>query len=161
MVGGYPIQGLMWGILWPGLDGGRYPIPGGWGYPGQVWIVGGTQGTPLGQVWMVGGYLIPGVGVPWPGLDGGGGTWGNPPYPPTRQSSIASTCYAGGGMPLAFTQEDFLVFLFSRIHSFRFFDARKKNKCRRITSFGPNFSQMFSQINKVGLRPWRIFDRSW
>ena len=34
--------------------------------------------------------------------------WGTPP-PPIRQSSIASTCYAAGGMPLAFTQEDFLV----------------------------------------------------
>ena len=33
--------------------------------------------------------------------------WGTPP---TRQSSIASTCYAAGGMPLAFTHEDFLVF---------------------------------------------------
>ena len=30
--------------------------------------------------------------------------------PPTiRQHSIASTCYPAGGMPLAFTQEDFLV----------------------------------------------------
>ena len=39
---------------------------------------------------------------PPPGLDGV-----HPP--PIRQSSIASTCYAAGGMPLAFTQEDFLV----------------------------------------------------
>ena len=31
-------------------------------------------------------------------------------YPfPSRDSSIVSTCYAAGGMPLAFTQEDFLV----------------------------------------------------
>ena len=29
-------------------------------------------------------------------------------YPP-GQSSTASTCYAEGGVPLAFTQEDFLV----------------------------------------------------
>ena len=62
-------------------------------------MVGGTQGTtspgldgggvlrvPPEQVWMVG-------GIP----------------PPMRQSSTASTCYAAGGVPLAFTQEDFLV----------------------------------------------------
>ena len=32
--------------------------------------------------------------------------------PPIAQSSIASTCYAVGGVPLAFTQEDFLVAYF-------------------------------------------------
>ena len=39
-------------------------------------------------------------------MSGGGGTPGTPPPP-----GIASTCYgyAAGGMPLAFTQEDFLV----------------------------------------------------
>ena len=37
-----------------------------------------------------------------------GGTPSLPP-PPIAQSSIASTCYAVGGVPLAFTQEDFLV----------------------------------------------------
>ena len=41
--------------------------------------------------------------------------WGTPQtwdwvYPP-RQISIASTSYAAGGVPLAFTQEDFLVFI--------------------------------------------------
>ena len=48
----------------------------------------GRGGTPS-QVW-VGGYPISGLG-------------GVPP------PSIASTCYAAGGMPLAFTQGDFLV----------------------------------------------------
>ena len=64
---------------------------------------------------------------PWPDLDGGGIPPGQvlmmgvPEVPPTRtgrgtpiqpirQSSIAGTCYAAGGMPLVFTQEDFLVF---------------------------------------------------
>ena len=71
---GYPITGLD-GVggtqctLQPGLDGG--------GTPSQVWMVGGTQGTP----------------------------------PPMRQSSIAITCYVAGSVPLAFTQEDILVFL--------------------------------------------------
>ena len=75
---------------------------------------GGAGGTPF-----------PGldrVGTPFPGLDwrvphprSGWGVpilartgWGTPP-PPIRQSSIASTCYVAGGMPLAFTQEDLLV----------------------------------------------------
>ena len=112
MVGGNPI---------PGLDGGGYPIPGvgvpwpgldGWGVP-----------HPRSGWW----------GVPWPGLDvhcipqdgvpptmTGWGTpptmtrWGTPHhdwmgYPPPPATSIASTCYAAGDMPLAFMQEDFLV----------------------------------------------------
>ena len=38
-----------------------------------------------------------------------------PPSGDRRQNSIASTCYAAGGMPLAFTQEHFLVvFIFMR-----------------------------------------------
>ena len=45
--------------------------------------------------------------------------WGDGEYPPSRSdhrmggtpywNSITCTCYAVGGMPLAFTQEDFLV----------------------------------------------------
>ena len=59
--------------------------------------------------------------------DLGGGTqvWVPPRhgmgYPPTRQISIASTCYMAGSMPLAFTQEDFLVkieYLFISIAGF-------------------------------------------
>ena len=34
-----------------------------------------------------------------------------PPPPTGRQSSTVSTCYAVGGMPLAFTQDDFSCFL--------------------------------------------------
>ena len=102
-MGGYHISGRGYPIS--GLDGGGYP-----GTPDQVWMMGGT---PF-QVWMVG---DPGYPPPRPGLDGGvlhlrfgwwGGTWGTLP-PTMRQSSIASTCYAAGGVPLAFTQEDFLV----------------------------------------------------
>ena len=53
---------------------------GGGGTLSQVWV--GV--VTLSQVWMVGG--VPGV-PPWPGLDGGGGTWGTPHhdwmgYPP-------------------------------------------------------------------------------
>ena len=113
-VGGYPIPGLCWGYPIPGLGGGLPHPRSGWGYPGyhlarsgwwgypgyppgQVWM-GGV--TPLGQVWMVGATQDT---PPPPGLDG------VTPPPPIRQSSIASTCYAADGMPLAFTQEDFLV----------------------------------------------------
>ena len=127
---GYPSQ--VWGgtpsQVWPG----GYPIPGlgrevphprsecGGGYLGYS--------HPLNQVRM-------GYPPTWPGLDGvlpGPGmgyplTWdGVPPWtwngvPPDLGRStpldlgwgtppgIASTCYAAGGMPLAFTQEDFLV----------------------------------------------------
>ena len=103
--GGYPGQVWGGGGTQPGLDGGGAPQPGldggggtparsGWwgGYPSQVWMVGGGYlGYPPGQVWMVVG------GVP------------RVTPTPIRQSSIASTCYTVGGMPLAFTQEDFLV----------------------------------------------------
>ena len=92
--------------------GGGYPIPGldGEGYPSQIWMVGVPQPGLDGRGYL--GY------PPRPGLDGGEHTWGTPPppppildgVPPPRQSSIASTCYAAGGMPLAFMQEDFLVF---------------------------------------------------
>ena len=64
-------------------------MPGVGGYPSQVWM----EGYP---------------GYPWSGLDGGGGTQGIPP--PTRQSSIANTCYAAGGMPLRSRRRTFLFF---------------------------------------------------
>ena len=119
MVGGVPRLGLD--------GGGGTPVRFGWwgGYPGQVWMVGVPQPG------------LDGGGVPRLGLDGGGGTpvrsgwWGGYPArsgwwgegtlarsgwypryppPPPLDSSIASTCYAASGMPLAFTQEDFLVY---------------------------------------------------
>ena len=103
--GGYPIPDLDRGGTIPGLDrgvphprsGGRYPRTGwgtpqsktGWGTPTQDWIGYpplGLDGVPPPiQVWM-------GYG-----------------YPVRRQSSLASTCYTKGSMPLAFMQEDFLV----------------------------------------------------
>ena len=103
--GGIPIPGLAGGggtpsQVWPG------------GYPSKVWLGGGTPsqvwsgGVPPDQVWM--GYPPgPGTGSPPPRPGTG--------YPPPdqvwiRQSSTASTCYAAGGVPLAFTQEDFLVY---------------------------------------------------
>ena len=99
---GYPIQGLGWGVPQPGLDGGGYPIPG----------------LGLGD-------------IPQPGVDGGGYP-GYPParsgwlggdlgYPfPTRQSSIASTCYAAGNMPPGLCRRTFLFFNCSSICSCNF-----------------------------------------
>ena len=62
-------------------------------------------GTPSFQTGGVSPSQVRKAGVPlnWMGV--------TPPLPTHRDSSIASTCYAAGGMPLAFTQEDFLVFL--------------------------------------------------
>ena len=108
--GGYPIPEV--GVLpQPGLDGGGYPISGG--YPGQVLMMGGIPhpGGYPGQILMMGGVpptSRPGWDTPHPPTLGWGTPWPGMGYPP-RQSSIASTCYAAGSMPLVFTQEDFLV----------------------------------------------------
>ena len=137
--GGIPHPGLHWGGGTPSqvLVGGT---------PSQVWM-GGTPGNPHhdwmgyppGQVWMLeGGYhQVPphhdwmGYPPPRPGLDGrGDGTPGTPPTmigwgtPPPS----SSTCYASGGVPLAFTQEDFLV-----LSGFCFRQTRRKYRARRIS----------------------------
>ena len=115
-VGGYPI---------PGLDGGG-------GTPSQVWMVGGG-GTPS-QVWMVGGTsswgtppTMTGWGTLQPGLDGGGyphHDWTGYPQPGLDgggylgypSSSIESTCYAAGSMPLRSRRRTFLfLFIYARL----------------------------------------------
>ena len=86
----HPRSGWGGGYAIRGLDGGvPHPRSGWWGFTPHP----GLDGVPH-----------------WPGLDGvpSHDCNGYAP-PPIRQSSIASTCYAVGGMPLAFTQEDFLV----------------------------------------------------
>ena len=116
--GGYPISGLGRGVPHPrsGWWGGGVPhLRSGWwgggvphsrsqwlggGTPSQVWMVGRGVPHPRSGWWGGGGYPIQ-------GLDGGGGYLEYPP--PIRQSSIANTCYAASGVPLAFTQEDLLV----------------------------------------------------
>ena len=96
--GGYPISGMGRGV--PHLRS-RYG-----GTPSQVWVggypisgLGGTPSQGVPYVWRG----TPCWGVPhvW----GGTASLGSP----IAQSSIASTCYAAGGVPFAFTQEDFLV----------------------------------------------------
>ena len=95
-----------------------YPLPSQWAgtpsqirmvrvppIPGQVryqvrmrhppWRLGLDGEPPSCQDWME---------YPPSGLDGGT----RPPI--RRQSSTVSTCYTAGGMVLAFTQEDFLVY---------------------------------------------------
>ena len=112
------------------LDAVYYPISS-LGREGGYLISGlGRVGTPS-QVW-VGGYPIlgPGRGVPHlggvphvqrvPHVQKGGypHVWGvpmsggypiSPLPPPITQSNIASTCYAAGGVSLAFTQEHIFI----------------------------------------------------
>ena len=133
-MGGYPIQGLDRRGTWSTLDqvrmgypltprpgtrstpdqvrmGYPYPPRPGMGYPPDL-----GQGTPWTWDRVPPG---PGTGYPPPPKDL---RWCTPEtwdeYPPRPgmgyPHSIASTCYEAGGMPLAFTQEDFLVmFIFS------------------------------------------------
>ena len=86
-----------WGVPHPrsGSWGVPHPRSGWWGgYPSQVWMVGG--GTPARSGWW---------GVPHPRS----GWWGVSGVPPHHDWMGYSSCYAVGGMPLTFTQEDFLV----------------------------------------------------
>ena len=94
----------------PHLGGGGTPVRSGGGYP-----IPGLVGVPPGPGM---GYPLPDLGQgtpPGPGTGYLPWTWDRvPPGPGTGDRvppSIASTCYAAGGMPLAFTQEDFLVIL--------------------------------------------------
>ena len=113
---------------------------------------GGWGGRPS-QVWMgeVPHLRSDGGGTPIPSPDGGThpadggpsiqdqdrggihqGLDGVHPAPPAPQFplSIASTCYAAGGMPLAFTQENLLpLFMTASFKSFHFFpqDERTEN----------------------------------
>ena len=108
----YPISGLGGGVPYP-RSGWGVPCPRyGWGVPCPRSVGGGYLIPGLG-----GGYPIPGPGVPHPRSGWWGGTQVPPHHqdwmgypPPIRKDSIASTCYAADSKPLAFTQEDFLVF---------------------------------------------------
>ena len=119
-VWGIPARSGWWGgVPYPRGDPilGSTPARSGWwgvphprGYPSQVLMVGGTQGILPPSRPGLGTFHSLGWGTPQPGMGyPSAQTWDGVP-PPTRQSSIAITCYAAGGMPLAFTQEDFLVF---------------------------------------------------
>ena len=72
-----------------------YPSPGGPGTPP------GRSGYPPGGVpdWV----------PPWGGPGTPPGGLGTPPGGVPSKDNIGSICYTAGGMPLAFTQEDFLV----------------------------------------------------
>ena len=92
--GGGVTSSQVWGGGVPGLGSRGVPHLRSRGDPSQVW------GVP---------HLRSG-GVPH--LRSGGVPHLRSGYPPPRWISIASSCYAAGGMPLAFTQEDFLVSLY-------------------------------------------------
>ena len=87
--GGGPHYSQVWtgeGVLHPKSRQGCTPIQvrSQVGMGGRGTLSRSGQGVPPAQDWM---------SYP-PGLDG-------VPPPPRRQSSIASACYAAGGMPLA------------------------------------------------------------
>ena len=84
-----------WGT--PILPNGGYPILTDKGAVPPSFL---TRGTPI---WLTGGYLHL-AGYP-PVRTG----WGYPLPPVRRHSSRVSTCYGTGCMPLASTQEDFLI----------------------------------------------------
>ena len=114
-------------LTWVPPHQGTPPSRSAGGYPG-----GGVSrsGTPLPPGYhppiqvSQGGYLTwvpPHQGTPPSRSAGGVPDLGTPPsgYPPRRggdpgQDNIGSTCYTAGGMPLAFTQEDFLIFYLCR-----------------------------------------------
>ena len=121
--GGTPARSRQGGVPQQGVPHLRYPpIRPGWGYPN---VGDPTLGTPIGpggylhQIWM--GVLWLGGTPPWvpPVRAGQGGT---PPQVPSGQTWMegypyrggtppSSTWYAAVGMPLVFTQEDFLVYV--------------------------------------------------
>ena len=120
--GGYPISGLARGV--PGVppdqvrmgysprSGMGNPLDMRWGTP-QTW-----HGVPP---WTWDG-VPPGPGMGYP-LDLG---WGTPQTWDRIPPSIASTCYMAGGVPLAFTQEDFDVsFIFNRWCLYIFLDEQR------------------------------------
>ena len=148
-VGGYPISGLG-GIpsqVWIGgtpfqVWVGGYPISGPgiphvWGYPisGVPHVQGDTpsqEDTPC-----LGG--TPYLGVPMSGVGVSHVWWVGVPIsgPPIAQSSIVSTCYMAGCVPLAFTQEDFLVFV-----SFLLTYPRNQDLCFLCSNYRSNVKTM-------------------
>ena len=71
---------------------------------------GGTPSLDKGVLPYQAGYWmgVPPASTPPAPLSG----WmGYPPPPPRTQGRTVSTCYTVGGMPLAFTQENFLVLI--------------------------------------------------
>ena len=131
---GYPFLGQdrMW---YPLLAGWGYPQPDlGRGYPplnpdlGPGWRYlqpeQHSMYLPCGRQYASciqdqdGEYPLPRSGQEGMSLPRSG--WGVPDLGPglrvpSNQNSIACTCYAAGGMPLAFTQKDFLVRFWNHI----------------------------------------------
>ena len=126
------------------LMGGRVPT--------QVWVGGGTYLPRSGRGGGVPTQVLMGGYLPWQGKYPPPIRVGTPPprvgtppprvgTPPLHQDSIACACYRG--MPLAFTQEDFLVSLvFIWI-----------GQARRTEKHGPN-----GDISKISTSNWSIKD---
>ena len=132
--GGVPT--LVGGYLPSGVGGGTYSGGGGYLPCGRGYLPSGVAGVPTlvgGTYPGGGGTYLPGWGVPTlaggtysgagvPTLVGGGYLpwWGVPTFP-------ASARYVAGGMPLVFTQEDFLVLVCSY-----FSDAGFREHCTAV-----------------------------
>ena len=108
-----------WGLLYFYAADEGYPCPslGGTRVPPfqvrmlgtPIWLTGGRKGEGVSSIGTEWGY--PPVKTEWDTHSSIRTGWEYPPPSSIRrQSSRASTCYVAGGMLLAFTQEDFLVF---------------------------------------------------
>ena len=124
-------------------------LKGGYPNPSQGYQ---PQGTPIQIRFQVRiGGITPSRSGPrsggYPGIPPivTGTRWEYPP-PVRRQSSIASICYAASGMPLAFTQEDFLVLYIIHL-SFMFFVINRK--CSK-----PRVDITRSPKEGVSVAPW-------
>ena len=105
-----------WGGVPHPADGGGVPRQGG--YPSSRGGVPWWGGTPAGGVPWWWGVPRQGVTQQWGGTLVGGTLAGGYPGGGVPQKKFcffffytACTCYTAGGIPLAFTQEDFLVYI--------------------------------------------------
>ena len=100
--GATPVPGLF-RILWSQVVYWEYPSPRF--FPSLWFQVIFWGGTPVPARGYPREDRVPQLGLGYPRDS----DWAIPP--PPRHNKRASTCYAVGTMPLAVTQEDFLVFL--------------------------------------------------
>ena len=110
--GGYPYPIMLCNISQNAMRqwGGPGQVPPLGGYPDPPW---GVPGPPWGVPRPPGGFLDPPGWGGYPDPPGGSGVryppGGVPSQVPPPSQDRRSTHYTAGGMPLAFTQEDFLV----------------------------------------------------
>ena len=121
---------------------------------GTPWHGGPTWGTPHQQGapprvpprWQRGPCLgYPPAGELHPGYPPAGG----PHLGYTPLTSTACTCYTAGGMPLAFTQEDFLVRIILIIKGSNMYFNTMKYKLRKVHVFSGFSSRVFRKLAEI------------